>query len=61
MHYLGLQTDPNLIKTFRESKGSNLPGLSLDVPVGVAGDELVVAIRDNGTFLDARSKQDWWD
>jgi hypothetical protein len=60
VHYVGLQTDPNLIKSFRESKGSNLPGLTLDVPVGVAIDDLIVAIRDNGTFLDARSRQDWW-
>ncbi len=60
VHYLGLRTDPNLLALFRESKGSELPGLSLDTPVGVAADELIVAIRDNGKFLDARSRQDWW-
>ncbi|RMF03529.1 MAG: hypothetical protein D6768_05680 [Chloroflexi bacterium] len=61
VHYLGLQTDPNLIKLFNESEGNQLPGLTLDTPVGIATDELIVAIRDNGTFLDARSKKDWWD
>jgi hypothetical protein len=60
VHYLGLQTDPNLLKLFRESKGSNLPGLTLDTPVGLAGSQLIVAIRDNGSFLDARSRLDWW-
>ncbi|GIK38585.1 MAG: hypothetical protein BroJett011_24180 [Chloroflexota bacterium] len=61
VHYVGLHTDPNLVALFRESKGSELPGLTLDTPVGVAGDELILAIRDNGKFLDARSKRDWWE
>jgi hypothetical protein len=60
VHYLGLHTDPNLVALFQESKGSELPGLTLDTPVGVASDQLIVAIRDNGKFLDARSRQDWW-
>jgi hypothetical protein len=60
VHYLGLQTDPNLLKLFRESQGNNLPGLTLDTPVGLAGSQLIVAVRDNGTFLDARSRLDWW-
>lgn len=61
VHYLGFKTDPNLVKLFRESKGNELPGLSPDTPVGTATDELIVAIRDNGKFLDARSKKDWWN
>lgn len=61
VHYLGLRTDPNLLKLFRESKGNELPGLTLDTPVGIATDEIMVAIRDNGTFMDARSRKDWWD
>jgi hypothetical protein len=61
VHYVGLHTDPNLLKLFRESKGSELPGLTLDTPVGVASDKLLVAVRDKGTFMDARSKKDWWD
>jgi hypothetical protein len=62
VHYEGLQTDPNLVTLFQESEGSELPGLTLDSPVGVAGGgELIVAMRDNGKFLDTRSKQDWWE
>jgi hypothetical protein len=61
VHYLGLQTDPNLLALFRESRGSELPGLTLDTPVGIATDELIVAIRDKGTFMDARSRLDWWN
>jgi hypothetical protein len=60
IHYLGLQTDPNLVALFRWSQGSELPGLTLDTPVGLATAELIVAVRDNGTFLDARSRRDWW-
>jgi len=61
VHLVGLETDPNLIKAFQESKGNMLPGLTLDTPVGRATQNLMVAIRDNGTFLDARSQKDWWD
>ncbi len=61
VHYIGLRTDPNLLKLYQESKGSELPGLTLDTPVGIATDEIIVAIRDNGKFLDARSINDWWD
>jgi hypothetical protein len=60
VHYLGLQVDPNLVSLFRQSRGNELPGLTLDVPVGVATDKLIVGIRDNGTFMDARSRLDWW-
>ena len=61
VHYLGLYTDPNLLTLYNESKGNMLLGLTLDTPIGVAGDQLIVAIRDNGKFLDARSINDWWD
>ncbi len=61
VHYVGLRTDPNLLSLYQESEGSELPGLTLDTPVGTATTELLVAIRDNGKFLDARSINDWWD
>lgn len=60
IHYLGLRTDPNLLALFRQSQGNKLPGLTLDTPVGIATAELIVAIRDNGSFLDVRSRRDWW-
>ena len=61
VHYLGLHTDPNLVALYQESQGNELPALTLDTPVGIATDELIVAIRDNGKFLDARSRKDWWE
>jgi hypothetical protein len=62
VHYEGMETDPNLLKLFLESTGNELPGLTNDTPVGVAADEeLMVAMRDNGMFLDARSRLDWWE
>ena len=60
IHYKGLQTDPNLLALYRSSTGNELPGLDLDTPVGVATDELIVAVRDKGTFMDVRSRKDWW-
>jgi hypothetical protein len=61
IHYEGLYVDPNLLELFNESKGNELPGLTLETPVGVASDELIIAVRDNGKFFDARSLKDWWD
>jgi hypothetical protein len=61
VHYLGLHTDPGLVNLFRQSNGAELPGLTLDTPIGIATAELIVAIRDNGTFLDVRSRHDWWE
>jgi hypothetical protein len=60
VHYQGLQTDPNLLALYRQSQGNELPGLTLDTPVGTTTDKLVVAIRDRGAFMDVRSKKDWW-
>lgn len=61
VHYQGLKTDPSLLALYRQSQGNELPGLTLDTPVGTATDELIVAIRDKGSFMDARSRKDWWD
>lgn len=61
VHYMGLQVDPNLLAAYQLSSKNELPGLSLDTPVGIATDELIVSIRDKGTFMDTRSRKDWWD
>jgi len=61
IHYLGLQTDPNLLDLYQTSRENNLPGLTLNVPVGLATDELIVAVRSDGSFMDARSRKDWWE
>ncbi len=60
VQFQGLQTDPNLLALYRESKGNQLPGLTLDTPVGLTTDKLIVAVRDRGKFMDVRSRKDWW-
>ena len=60
VHYYGLKTDPNLLALYRSSAGNQLPGLTLDTPIGTASNELIVAIRDKGAFMDLRSQKDWW-
>ncbi|MFQ5614265.1 MAG: hypothetical protein ACE5H9_19250 [Anaerolineae bacterium] len=61
IHYVGLHTDPNLLALYRQSPRDELPGLTLDTPVGIATGELMVAVRDGGRFMDTRSRKDWWD
>jgi hypothetical protein len=61
IHYLGLNVDPNLLQLYRESTGNELPALTLDTPVGTANEELIVSVRDKGSFMDTRSRKDWWD
>jgi len=61
VHYLGLKTDPNLLAVYGQSTRSDLLGLTLDTPVGIATDELIVSVRNKGTFMDTRSRKDWWD
>jgi hypothetical protein len=61
IHYQGLKTDPDLLTLYRQSQGDELPGLTLDTPVGTAaGNKLLVAIRDRGAFMDPRAQKDWW-
>ncbi|MCB0213322.1 MAG: hypothetical protein KDJ52_28525 [Anaerolineae bacterium] len=61
VHYKGLSVDPNLLATYNKATGNDVIGLTLDTPVGVAAsNELIIAIRDKGTFMDARSINDWW-
>ena len=64
VHLENFCVDPNLLARYREGNAggrSELPGLHNDETVGVAaGDELLVAIRDRGMFMDPRSKNDWW-
>jgi uncharacterized protein YraI len=60
--------DPNLLALYRAQNDANgwrssnsLPGLRNGQPLGTAaGGEVRVAIRDSATFLDPRSRKDWW-
>ena len=38
-----------------------LPALRAEQAFGRArGDEIMVSIRDTGSFMDPRSRKDWW-
>jgi len=64
IHLEKLCVDPNLLALYRAGNAGGryeLPGLHNGQRVGVAAaDELRVAVRDRGTFMDPRSQHDWW-
>ncbi len=63
VHYVGLNTDPNLVAQFNTIgiEEMQAPGLDFETPVGTAASsELKVVIRDRGKFMDLRSEKDWW-
>ncbi|MDQ7029025.1 MAG: hypothetical protein Q9O62_04250 [Ardenticatenia bacterium] len=64
LHLENLCVDSNLLATYRAANAagrSELPALRAGQPLGRArGQEIKVAIRDNGTFMDPRSAKDWW-
>jgi len=64
VHLEGVSVDSDLLALYRQADAagrSSLPALRNDQPLGMAqGYEIRVAIRDNGTFLDPRSRKDWW-
>ena len=73
VHVDGLCTDPNLLKQYARSDAASgprygypsssypLPVLPAGKPFGVARtSEVVVAIVDTGSFMDARSCNEWW-
>ncbi|MCB9149866.1 MAG: SH3 domain-containing protein [Caldilineaceae bacterium] len=64
VHLENLCVDPNLLALYRSSNAGGrhqLPALHNGDVVGIAADgELRVSIRDNGEFMDPRSRKDWW-
>jgi hypothetical protein len=72
VHLENVCVDPRLLALYREQVGPDgyrifkngsywLPALRNDQALGTAlGGGLGVAIRDVGTFLDPRSRKDWW-
>ncbi len=73
VHIDNICTDPNLLALYEQRDDPdgprydypndhyNLPNLTADQPIGVAGsDEIVVAIVDTGAFMDPRSLNEWW-
>jgi hypothetical protein len=64
LHLEGICVDPNLVALYESCNGegrARLPALRPRQPFARARDtEIGVAIRDNGTFMDPRSRKDWW-
>ncbi len=64
VHIEGICVEPRLLELYEQSVAqgrSSLPGLERGQAVGRAmGEELGVVIRDNGSFMDPRSRKDWW-
>jgi len=64
IHLENLCVDPNLLALYQQlnAAGRNeLPALRPGQPLGRAsGNEIGVAVRDVGAFLDPRSRKDWW-
>lgn len=67
VHVVGVCVDPNLLVLYRAQHTNgwrntgSLPALRNDQRLGTAAsDEIRVAIRDNGAFMDPRSMKDWW-
>jgi len=64
LHVEGVCVEPRLVSLYEtcnaEGRG-RLPALREQQAFGRArGDQVVVAIRDHGRFLDPRSRKDWW-
>ncbi len=64
IHVEGLCVEPGLLSLYQQQNAAgrwSLPALKFQQPFGRAnGAELKVAIRDNGSFMDPRSRKDWW-
>ncbi len=65
IHVDNVCVDPNLLAAYNDDNNNHqrmpLPALRNHQAFGVAmGAELDVAIRDNGAFMDPRSRNDWW-
>ncbi len=64
LHVDGVCVEPGLLALYEQSDRAGrklLPALRPRQPFGRArGDQVVMAIVDHGTFMDPRSRKDWW-
>ncbi|MCL7454490.1 MAG: hypothetical protein M8467_15740, partial [Anaerolineae bacterium] len=64
VHVENVCVEPSLLALYRQWDAAGrvrLPALRGGQPFGRArGTEIGVAIRDSGTFMDPRSRKDWW-
>jgi len=64
LHVENICVEPSLLalyQTWNEAGRGRLPALRASQAFGRArGDEIGVAVRDRGAFMDPRSSKDWW-
>ncbi len=64
IHLEGVCVDPDLLALYRQADAAGrtrLPALRNGQRLGtMQPSELHVAVRDTGTFMDPRSRKDWW-
>jgi hypothetical protein len=64
LHLEELCVDPSLLQLYQtldQAGRASLPGVRFADPLGIArASSIVVAIRDTGSFMDPRSRKDWW-
>lgn len=64
IHIEDVCTDPDLLALYRQNHAAGrgeLPALRGHQPFGKAlGNEIKIAVRDTGSFMDPRSRNDWW-
>lgn len=63
VHLLGLKVDPALVAGYRGCVAGGrrqLPAVRGGAVIGRATGALKVAVRDSGTFMDPRSRKDWY-
>lgn len=64
LHVENVCVAPALLALYQQMNANGrkqLPALKAGQPFGRAsGSEIGVVIRDNGTFMDPRSRKDWW-
>jgi hypothetical protein len=64
LHIEAFCVDPNLLALYNQVSAagrSSVPGIRFGQALGRAtGNEVKIAIRDRGTFMDPRARKDWW-
>jgi hypothetical protein len=65
IHVEDVWVEPDLVALYHQGDDQNgrtyLPALAAGQPFGRAmGNEIGIVIRDNGSFMDPRSRKDWW-
>jgi hypothetical protein len=64
LHIQGISSDSSLLALYSQANSAGraaLPALRAGQSFGKAkGSDIRIAIRDAGTFMDPRSRKDWW-